>query len=195
MIERFINFFKSIAAFYAELSLKLHEAEAVPAPRPPVPIPIEVPLPKPPDTMPDPLTTLRPWTTQKNYYHNVGVLCDRVGLTYGQKNIVRRCIFIESRFRDFYADGTPVRGFNKNKDGSIWSTDWGVVQINDWPKFKHIGPGCMFSSTQDVLNNPERAILFMANTMKRTGKLQPWASYTSGAYLDVPTAALLAFKS
>lgn len=145
--------------------------------------------------MPDYLDTILPWTTQKNYYHNVGVLCDRSGLTFSQKDIIRRCIWIESRFRDYYEDGTPVVNPNKDKTGSVWSRDWGLVQINDYPKWKHIGPGCMFSSVEDVLAHPERSAQFMIDTMKKTGKLQPWASYTTGVYKTVPTSALNALKS
>lgn len=193
---KWLQFFKNFFDWVALLNWHLHEAESVPPPEPkPVLVPITVPLPQPSEPMPDPLTALLPWTTQKNYYHNVGVLCDRTGLTFAQKDIVRRCIYVESRFRDYFADGTPVRGFNKEKNGNVWSTDWGLVQINDWPKFKHIGPGCMFYSVEDVLTHPQRSAQFMIDTMKRTGKLQPWASYTSGAYKDVPTSALLALKS
>lgn len=152
---------------------------------PPTPQPVPPPQPLPIETkpMPDLLTTLLPWTTQKNYFHNVRVLCDRAGLTYAQKEIVCKCIWIESRFRDYRADGSPVFNPNKDKDGSIWSRDWGLVQVNDWPKFKHIGPGCMFSSVTDVLTHPQRSAEFMIHTMKTTGRLQPWASYTEGVYL------------
>lgn len=143
----------------------------------------------------DPIDTLLPWADQKSYYHNVGVLCDLSGLTFAQKDIVRRCIFVESRFRDYYSDGTPVKNGNKDKTGAVWSTDWGVVQINDWPKFGHIGPGCEFPSVEYVLTHPQETAQYMVNIMKNTGHLQPWASYTSGAYLDVPTSALQALKT
>lgn len=151
-------------------------------------------LPPNPPIMPD-VDTLVPWTDQKSYYHNVGVLCDLSGLTFAQKDIVRRCIYIESRFRDYYSDGSPVKNGNKDKTGAVWSTDWGLVQINDWPDFKHIGPGCLFSSVADVLSHPQRAAQYMVDIMKSTGHLQPWASYTSGEYLNVPNSALEALKS
>ena len=184
---------KTIINFIKEFFQALWEISKD-APMPPV-------IPVIPPPMPDPLTTLLPWTTQKNYYHNVGVLCDRSGLTFKQKDTVRRCIYIESRFRDYRSDGTPVIGPNKDDTGAIWSRDWGVVQINDYPKFGHIGPGCMFSSKDDVLAHPERAIQYMIDTMKQTGKLKPWASYTGSPpdyhqpYLDVPQSALDALKS
>lgn len=141
--------------------------------------PIEIPV---MPTIPSPDSIVYDWDTQKHYFHNVRVLCDLAGLTLLQKNIVCACIYVESQFRDYKSNGTPVQNWNKNEDGSIWSTDWGLVQINDWPKFKHIGVGCMFSSVEDVLTHPERSSQYMINTMKETGELQPWASYTSGVY-------------
>lgn len=177
-------------------SVTAQEPPGAPLPTNTTPMPSTIP-----STVPESdIYTLRPWTTQKNYFHNVGVLCDRSSLTYAQKDIVRRCIYIESRFRDYFADGTPVKNPNKDKTGAVWSIDWGLVQINDWAKFKHIGPGCMFSSFQDVLSHPERSAQYMIDTMKETGRLQPWASYTGtkdhpAPYKDVPTAALDALRS
>src|SRR6185369_11227691 len=128
MIKKFFAFIDALIRAIADRA-KLDEVEYVPhepTPETPKSAPSEQ-LPVDPSPMDD-LTTLRPWTTQKNYYHNVGVLCDRVGLSFTQKDIVRRCIYVESRFRDYYADGTPIRGFNKDKKtGQVWSTDWGLV--------------------------------------------------------------------
>lgn len=181
--------------FYKKYPPQDSEMLYIPLPQAPVSSP-EASEPLNPISMPtDPIDTLLPWTDQKSYYHNVGVLCDLSELTFSQKDTVRRCIYIESRFRDYDSDGNPIRGFNKDKTGTVWSIDWGLVQINDWPKFKHIGPGCMFSSVQDVLSNPQRSAQYMIDTMKSTGRLQPWASYTSGAYLDVPTTALDVLKT
>ena len=124
------------------------------------------------------------WDTPKHAYHSVRVICDEMGLTVEQKNILCACIYQESQFMN--------GAVGKNKT----STDWGLVQVNDTPGW-HIGPGLRFSSVQDVLDHPEKAVRWMVSVMKNTGKLQPWASYTSGAYKKwlVPTSPLWALKS
>jgi hypothetical protein len=158
----------------------------------PLPMPINAPvavIPPPvvldnPEPAMDPyLTTLVPWTTQKNYFHNVRVLCDRAGLTVIQKNILCACIYVESQFRDYKSNGTPVTNWNKDPiTGEIWSTDYGLVQVNDYWQIKGYGKGSRFPSVQYVLTHPEETAGWMINTIKTTGKLQPWASYTSGVY-------------
>ena len=138
----------------------------------PVPTPPKLPLPAP---QPEKLL----WDTPKHNWHSVRVMCDEAGLTFTQKNILCACVWQESEFRN-YINGKPVRGDNV-RNGKITSSDWGLIQVND-TKGWHIGPGLRFSSVQDVLDHPERAVAWMIKTMKDTGKLQPWASYTSGAY-------------
>ena len=104
------------------------------------------------------------------------VLCDFLELTVEQKNIVCACIYQESQFLN------SAIGRNKDPEtGKVWSTDWGLIQVND-TKGWHIGKGLRFSSVQDVLDNPEKAVVWMISVMRDTGKLQPWASFTSGAY-------------
>lgn len=121
-----------------------------------------------------------PWDTQAHYFHNVRVLCDLAGLTVEQKNIVCACIFQESRFRDYHPDGTPIDNQNRDKEtGLVWSTDWGLVQVND---YWNIGEGKPFPSVDYVLKNPHATALFMINEMKATNELKDWASYTSGAF-------------
>lgn len=162
----------------------------------PVPEPVEVPVTpvQAPVEAPNPLTMLLPWTTQKNYFHNVRVLCDRALLTYEQKEIVCGCIWIESRFRDYYPDRTPVTNGNKDATGKVWSTDWGLVQCND---YFNIGPNKPFPTVDYVLKNPAATAAWMISTMKTTGHLQPWASYTSGAYKAslLPTSGMQALRS
>ena len=116
------------------------------------------------------------WDTPQHAYHSLRVMCDEAGLTYKQKNILCACVYQESQFLN-----TAI-GRNKDlKTGKVWSTDWGIFQVND-TKGWHIGKGLRFSSVQDVLDHPEKAAKWMIETMETTGKLQPWASYTSGAY-------------
>lgn len=133
-------------------------------------LPPEVPV--EPPTAPDKLL----WGTPKHAYHSTRVLCDEMGLTLEQKNLLCACIYQESQFLN-----TAV-GKNKN------STDWGIAQVND-TKGWHIGPGLRFPSVQYVKDHPEECVRWMAGVLKQTGKLQPWASYTSGAYKQWLTSA------
>lgn len=114
------------------------------------------------------------WNTQKHAYHNTRVICDRVGLTVEQKNILCACVWQESQFKN------SAINKNKNSKGVVTSTDWGIGQVND---YFHCGKGKTFPSVEYVLSNPDKVIEWMAGVLKSTGKLQPWVSYTSGAYL------------
>lgn len=122
--------------------------------------------------------TLLPWNTTESLthenWHNVRVICDLVGLTYSQKEILTACVWQES---DFMTSPRPNQ--NKLKNGTVWSADYGIVQVND---YYNIGPGKPFPTIQYVLDNPEACIRWMAGILKSTGRLQPWASYTTGAY-------------
>jgi hypothetical protein len=140
------------------------------------PMPPTAPL--PPKPLPMNPDTLLPWNTTSSLshenYHNVRVICDLVGLTYAQKEILTACVWQES---DFMTNPRPNQ--NKTLSGKVWSTDYGIVQVND---YYNIGTGKPFPNVQYVLNNPEACVRWMAGIMKSTGKLQPWASYTTGAY-------------
>lgn len=134
---------------------------------PPV-APVEPPKPLPADPV-------LLWDTPAHAYHSTRVICDNVGLTYEQKNILCQCVMQES---GFLTNPRP----NQNKDpktGKVWSTDWGIVQVND---HYNIGPNKAFPSVQYVLDNPDKCIEWMAKIYKETGALKPWVSYTSGVY-------------
>ena len=151
------------------------EPDVVPASVPPVQAP---PSPKTaqqsvPNTNPDSYTY--PWDSPAHNWHNVRVICDNAGLTLEQKNILCACVYQESRFM---TNPKP----NQNKDpqtGKVWSTDYGIVQVND---HFHIGAGKDFPSVEYVLNNPAKCVEWMVNIYKETGSLQPWSSYSTGAY-------------
>lgn len=156
------------------------------------------PPPPPPEPVLPTTAPILTWGTQKEAYHSTRVVCDEMGLPlqktvlvngrwYFPKDIICACIYQESRFLN-----TAV-GKNKDKNGNLLSTDWGLVQVNDTPGW-HIGPGLRYSSVQDVLDNPERGVRWMVNEYKRTGKLAPWTSYTSRAYEKhlVPTSPMWA---
>lgn len=143
-------------------------------------------------SIPDP-DTLGPWDASvEGNMHNVRVLCDLAGLPFKGKQIITACVDIESGFQNHWLSGPlkgqPVTHKNLNKDGSVASTDWGIVQINDGPKNKHIcTQGCDFPSVQYVLDNPDKAVRYMI-AMYKAGHISLWASYTNlmaGVYPEI----------
>lgn len=137
---------------------------------PPAPVaPTSPPLPTP--TNPDVLVT--DWSQPKNAYHNVRVLCDLAGLSVAQKNLICACVYQESEFKNTAID------HDRNEEGVITSTDWGLCQIND---FYQVGPGKPFSSAQEIVDNPQQAVQFMID-MFLAGHLNLWVSYSSRAYV------------
>lgn len=108
--------------------------------------------------------------------HNVRVLCDKAGLSYQAKQLITACIQIESNFQSYYLSGpninTPVKHENI-VDGKLASTDWGIVQIND---YWNIGSGKPFSSVQYILANPAACVNFMIQ-MYKAGQIRLWDSY------------------
>lgn len=111
------------------------------------------------------------WDNPKNARHSVRVICDEMGLSLNEKNIITACIQQESNFNN-KAVGRNV------KDGKLLSTDWGICQIND---YWHVGPGKKWASVKEILDNPEKAVRWMV-TLYKQGKLNLWVSYSSGAY-------------
>lgn len=136
------------------------------------------PVPAPVEEKPDPRLAELSWGKPKGAYKLTRIMCDEEGLTKRQKDIVCACIFQESRFMNRYTNGKPVINENK-KNGKVWSTDYGIVQVND---YWHIGPGKTFPSVAYVMDNPDKMVRWMVREMKRTGRLQPWSSYVTGAY-------------
>jgi hypothetical protein len=112
------------------------------------------------------------WDTKDNARHSVRVICDETGLPLNDKNILTACVQVESDF-----DPNAIH-HNRDIDGKITSTDYGIAQIND---FFHIGPGKDFPSVQFVLENPEACIRWMAK-MWKAGKQSLWTSFSTGAY-------------
>lgn len=127
------------------------------------------------------LPTKYPFDSPANALHSTRVIGDEVGLTWQQKAILCSCIDVESEFYNYLPSGKPTIHENRNAAGAILSTDWGICQIND---YWHIGPRKDFASVDLVMKNPATVVRYMAKILRDTGKLQPWVSYTSGAYLD-----------
>lgn len=111
------------------------------------------------------------WDTPQNSRHSVRVLCDEAGLTLYEKNVITACIQQESNFRN--------EAVGKNmKNGVLVSTDWGICQIND---YYHVGAGKRWSSVEQIVKNPDKAVTWMIQMYKQ-GHLNLWVSYSSGAY-------------
>lgn len=114
------------------------------------------------------------WSVPSQAKHNVRALCDLGGLTLYQKDVLSSCVEVESNFE------INAEHQNKNSAGTVLSTDYGIVQIND---YYHIGPGKDFPSVAYVLANPGACVQWMVKYYKTYGNLNPWVSWTSGAYL------------
>lgn len=118
----------------------------------------------------------RLWDTKDHIRRNVRVMCDEAGLSWSDKNILCACIRQESNWNP------KAVGENRcSANETVWSRDWGLVQINDH-KGWWIGPGLYFASTDEVLNKPEKSVKFMIAQFK-AGNKKFWASYTTKAYL------------
>ncbi len=135
-------------------------------------VPVEVVPTTPPEALKQPPSETLDWSTPKGAYHATRVTCDNLGLGVSAKNLICACIFQESRFNN------KAKNVNKDGVGRTWSTDWGIVQIND---YWHIGPNKDFPSVEYVLANPDKMVEYMINTYKG-GQLRLWASYSSKAY-------------
>lgn len=125
-----------------------------------------VPPPPPPTPAPKYL-----WNTRPACIHSVRVICDEMGLTWNQKAEICATIEAESNF-------DPKAKLQNKKNGKVWSTDWGICQVND---FYHVGPGKAFASVQEILDYPERSVRFMCLCFKQ-GKIDLWTAHKNGSY-------------
>ena len=130
----------------------------------PVEEPLDVPVPVDPEKY--------NWSGITESKHSVRVICDEQGLSLEGKNLICAVIQAESNFN------INATNKNKNKAGVTVSTDWGICQIND---YYHVGSGKAFSSVQEILDNPEKSVIFMIK-MYRAGKLGLWVAYLNGSY-------------
>lgn len=137
-------------------------------PAPPVPLVIQdVPAPPAPSYL---------WDTRENARHSVRLICDEEGLAPEEKNLICQVISCESGFN--------AKEIHPNKDekGNIFSTDYGIVQVND---FYHIGASKDFPSVQYVLANPSYCVRWMIK-MYKSGKLNMWVCYKTAMYKNFP---------
>ncbi len=120
------------------------------------------------------------WNTIENARHSLRVICDDEGLSVDDKNTLCATVAEESGFMSYYLSGPkkgmPVRRENFLKDGTLWSTDWGICQWNDHYHATEITP-------REALDNPEKAIRLMCSYWKRgEASKRQWVAYKTGAY-------------
>ena len=108
------------------------------------------------------------WGTKEEIRHSIRVICDQEGLTLEQKNTLCATIQAESGFK------LGARLDNKDKNGKVWSTDWGLCQWNSYWHGKEITP-------EESVHNPEKAVRLMCAYWKR-GQRNAWVAYKTGAY-------------
>ncbi len=110
---------------------------------------------------------LAKWSYPEGARHEIRVICDEMGLSYAEKNLLCAVIQAESQF--------DIIAIHKDLNGS---TDYSLCQYNDryW-----IGEDKPFSSPQDVFNNPERQVRIMLNEYKK-GNLKWRVAYKTGLY-------------
>ena len=147
-----------------------HETLSLPPENPAPTVPLNAPI--SPISPPEPIDGTFLWDTPENAKHSVRVICDNMGLSLADKNLICAVIMGESEFYN------TAKNENKNSQGIVTSTDWGICQIND--RF-HIGKGKDFPSVQYVLDNPDKAVEFMIKMFK-AGKLSMWCAYSNGSY-------------
>lgn len=184
MIKNIIQaLFNAFNAFFnkntAEISQKDPLNTVLPIPQQPTQAPTPVQQPAP--VVPEP--PKYDWGTVAGARHAVRVICDEMGLIFEQKDTLCATMGGESGWQTYYLSG-PKKGQvvklqNKDpKTGAVWSTDWGIAQIND---HYHIGPGKDFISVEFVLANPEAVIRWVCK-MWLAGRRTMWVAYTSGRY-------------
>lgn len=121
------------------------------------------------------------WDTVEKARHSVRVICDEEGLTLKQKNELCATVGAESGWQSYYLSG-PKKGqpvkLDNMKGGVVWSTDYGIAQINT---YFHIGKGKTFPSPQYVLDNPEKCIRWMCARWKE-GHQEWWIAFKNGSY-------------
>lgn len=165
-----LSIIEVLISYYQRLIALLQER---PAGAPPF-IP-NIPAPMPEDTATAPKYL---WDNPNDARHSVRVICDEEGLSWDMKNDLSACVDVESGFMNYQPDGTPTEFQNLDKVGRVWSTDWGICQVNDW---FHIGEGKDFPSVDYVMQNPDACVRWMAKQFL-AGNAHLWSSYASGAY-------------
>lgn len=93
--------------------------------------------------------------------------CKEHGLTLKQSHELFQTVQCESNFNP------KAKLENKDNNGKVWSTDWGICQIND---YWWIGTNKTFPSVDYVLNNPDKCIDWMCKQFK-AGNEKYWVCW------------------
>ena len=126
---------------------------------------------KPPETPKKPQEwTKYSWLTPMEARHSVRVICDEMRLSWNEKQLICAVIQVESGF--------DIGAIYKNLNGT---SDWGICQFNDNPKYGWIGKNGLILSTQEALTNPEKCVKIMIDQYKK-GNLKYWTGYKNGSY-------------
>jgi len=107
------------------------------------------------------------WGTTSERIHSTRLICDEEGLSWDLKNKLCATVNCESEWR------LDAKNENKDKNGNVLSTDWGICQYND---YYFIGKNKPIPTIQDALTNPELCIRVMARQFKAGGAYQ-WICY------------------
>ncbi len=111
------------------------------------------------------------WAFPSDARKSVRIICDEMGLSVADKNLLCQVIHCESGFR--------TDAVNHNKDGT---TDFGIIQANTrW----YIGSGKPLASIKEAVENPEKCIRIMIARFKQGG-LTDWICFRSGQYKTHP---------
>ena len=105
------------------------------------------------------------WNTPADACHSFRTICDEVGLSVNEKNMLAKVLNCESGFN--------IKAINKNNDARK-STDYGICQYNDFWYADLITP-------EEALNDPEMAVRLYIDEYK-AGRLKNWVCYKSGKY-------------
>lgn len=168
-VQRMGMYLQILQNIKAILQLLVNQLKKPPAPVPAAPVPPPAPI----SQMDNEGRFGYPynWDTPEQARHSVRLICDEEGLPLDLKNDLDACVHVES-------DYSPKAMHQNMVNGTVSSTDYGIVQVND---YFHIGPGKDFPSVDYVLANPEACVRWMAKLFK-AGKANLWSSYQSGAY-------------
>ena len=134
--------------------------------------PIVEPTPEPP--IEPPKESKYKWGTKEEARHSVRVICDEEGLNWNEKQLISAVINCESGY------DTKAKHENKDSQGKVLSTDWGICQYND---YYYIGPSKPIASVEEALNNPEKCVRVMIS-QSRKGRLRDWVCYKSEKYVN-----------
>lgn len=113
-----------------------------------------------------------PWTTPENCRHNVRAICDLAGLSVKEKNLISQVVHCESNYNPHCVHENVV-------GGKVSSTDFGIVQVND---YWWIGKNKRFPTAQYVLDNPQECVEWMIERYKQ-GYLSNWVCYSKNLYV------------